>query len=263
MDQFTSYRRRKIAAASLLAIAVVLPFFQVYHYYAFIEFFESFGHSISYANQISFATRVLIPSLPMLIAYLLLIRCATNKPCRTALIILAANESLNFLINATITLTGITIVPDNGADFLSILFVIQSIISWLTKFSFIYAISLIIRNGRFADRAKSWVTILVVLSTLSLTSDCLFVIPHRDDFGSLFSPVIHNGWVYICAIMEIIAYVKLAMSDTFSEKFYEPAVRPYTPVNRYVASPLFATIITLAALWVYYSFCADYINILF
>lgn len=193
-------------------------------------------------------------------------RCAANRPCKTAVIILAANTLLAFLADAIITVTGVAIMADKGSGFLSIMSIIKESIQLITMLGYMYAISLIIRNGGITENAKSWITMLAVFNSFSwiLMFVNRFVPFLETGYENLFyASATYSALVLIMFILRIIAYVKLAMSDAFSEKCCEPAARPYTPLNRYVAGILIATVVTVFAVWAYYSFAASHINNLF
>lgn len=269
---YKQVRRRKIAAAVLFAVSVAFSYFIAWFppafpvYQAFIEYFFSREYSLSESVLLRVSSLDLFPGLLMLTAYLLLIRCAANRPCKTAVIILAANTLLNFLADAIITVTGVAIMADKGSGFLSIMFIIKWSIQLITMLGYMYAISLIIRNGGITENAKSWITMLAVFSSLSwiLMFVNLFVPFLETDYENLFfASATYSAFVLITFILRIIAYVKLSMSDAFSEKCCEPAAKPYTPLNRYVAGILIATVVTVFAVWAYYSFAASHINNLF
>ena len=272
---YKQVRRRKIAAAVLLAVSVAfsyciawfLPAFPAFPaYQAFSEYFISRGYSLSESVLLRTLSLDFFPGLLMLTAYLLLIRCAAKRPCKTTVIILAANTLLNFLADAIITVTGVAIMADKGSGFLSIMFIIKWSIQLITMLGYMYAISLIIRNGGITENAKSWITMLAVFNSFSwiLMFVNLFVPFLETDYENLFfASATYSALVLIMFILRIIAYVKLAMSDAFSGKCCEPAARPYTPLNRYVAGILIATVVTVFAVWAYYSFAASHINNLF
>lgn len=273
---YKQVRRRKIAAAVLFAVSVAFSYFIAWFppvfpafpaYQAFSEYFISRGYSLSESVLLrALPLDLLFPGLLMLTAYLLLIRCAANRPCKTAVIILAANTLLNFLADAIITVTGVAIMADKGSGFLSIMFIIKEPIQLITMLGYMYAISLIIRNGGITENAKSWITMLAVFNSFSwiFMFVNLFVPFLETDYENLFfASATYSALVLIMFILMIIAYVKLAMSDAFSEKCCEPAARPYTPLNRYVAGILIATVVTVFAVWAYYSFAASHINNLF
>lgn len=273
---YKQVHRRKIAAAVLLAVSVAfsyfiaiawfLPAYQAYQAFS-EEYFISRGYSLSESVLLrALSLDLLFPGLLMLTAYLLLIRCAANRPCKTAVIILAANTLLAFLADATITVTGVAIMADKGSGFLSIMFIIKEAIQLIIMLGYMYAISLIIRNGGITENAKSWITMLAVFNSFSwiLMFVNLFVPFLETDYENLFfASATYSALGLIMFILRIIAYVKLAMSDAFSEKCCEPAARPYTPLNRYVAGILIATVVTVFAVWAYYSFASSHINNLF
>lgn len=262
--------RRKSTAAILLAASVAIPYILTSIPWVdqfFLEYFYSKGYlGGGMAHVISVSVIDLFPNLLMLTGYLLLIRCAANRPCKTAIMILAAITLLYTIGNAIMTVTGVAMMPDKVSGFLSVMSVVAFAIHLIAIIGYMYSIPLIIRNCMTSENEKSWITMLAVFNSLTWSLEIINIFGFcwtGNPEDSFYASTIYSILLLIMTILRTIAYVKLAMSGTFSEKHYEPAARPYSPLNRYVAGILIATAVSVTAVWVYYSFAASHINNLF
>lgn len=197
--------------------------------------------------------------IPQLVAFLLLIGIAANRPTRVAVGILAGNW---LFVNGV----WYQIFPD-GPNFLITLF---------DSFVFIYASSILLRNNKIAESRRKWIIMLPVSYIYGVFYTCACMAQNRADaldwLCRRFSPVNVNHcfyylehvffssdflWFqYIMQLLLCIAWFKLTHSEAFAPT-YDDTPAPagaYSPATKYMAMPIVCGLLCIATCLSLYHF---------
>lgn len=192
--------------------------------------------------------------IPQLVAFLLLIGIAANRPTRVAMGIAAGWLIFTLVLDV---LGPMLAFLETSGDLISL---INSLIDSLV---FIYLFSILLRNNKIAESRRNWIILLPVGQLLGIVYLCAGLaqqaLPEGFVCGSEHIFFLSGGFrwfMYIMRLLLWIAWFKLTHSEAFAPT-YDDSPAPagaYSPATKYMAMPIVCGLLCIAIWWTLYHF---------